>query len=57
VITFYKKQVRKLRSLFMQQFGRSVLESVDINTVDGFQGQEKEVIILSCVRASRGILF
>jgi senataxin len=27
---------------------------IDINTVDGFQGQEKDIIILSCVRSSTG---
>ncbi|EFX78818.1 hypothetical protein DAPPUDRAFT_35844, partial [Daphnia pulex] len=25
---------------------------VDVNTVDSFQGREKEIIVISCVRAS-----
>lgn len=53
VITPYKLQLKCLQ----QEFG-SVLASdaeskaVYINTVDAFQGQERDVIIMSCVRAS-----
>eukprot|EP00842_Homolaphlyctis_polyrhiza_P003735 jgi/Hompol1/4362/HPOL_003596-RA len=53
IITFYKLQARKLKNMFVDAFGPKVLESVDINTVDGFQGQEKDIILLSCVRASQ----
>jgi senataxin len=40
-------------------FGSSILEAVEVSTVDGYQGQEKEIIIFSCVRTneSRGIGF
>lgn len=52
IITFYKKQMSKLRERFKKEFGHKIMESIDINTVDGFQGQEKDIIILSCVRTS-----
>ncbi|RLN80507.1 hypothetical protein BBJ28_00010096, partial [Nothophytophthora sp. Chile5] len=48
----YKEQVRVLR----QEITRSGIPSnvsVEVNTVDGFQGREKDVIVFSCVRASR----
>ncbi|KNC96396.1 uncharacterized protein SPPG_08295 [Spizellomyces punctatus DAOM BR117] len=52
VITFYKLQVRKIKDELIRRWSRDVLRYIDVNTVDGFQGQEKEVIILSCVRAN-----
>lgn len=52
VISMYKEQVIELRRTFRRVFGNSIDEIVDFNTVDGFQGQEKETIILSCVRTT-----
>jgi len=52
VISPYKQQVRTLREYFQRIFDKGILEAVDFNTVDGFQGQEKDIIIFSCVRAS-----
>lgn len=52
IIAFYKEQVFRLKKAFVQEFGKSILSFIDINTVDGFQGQEKDIIILSCVRSS-----
>jgi senataxin len=54
VVTPYKGQVGELRRQFRARFGDSILSKVDFNTVDGFQGQEKTVIILSCVRGGDG---
>lgn len=44
VIAPYSAQVRLLRPLLP--------ESVEINSVDGFQGREKEVVIISLVRSN-----
>ncbi|TCD66618.1 DEAD-box type RNA helicase [Steccherinum ochraceum] len=55
IVTMYRAQVGELRKAFEQRFGFNVASTVDFNTVDGFQGQEKEIIILSCVRAGPGL--
>ncbi|KAJ1904377.1 DEAD-box type RNA helicase, partial [Coemansia sp. S17] len=51
IITPYKLQLRKLTAKFKLLFGPSITDAIEFNTVDGFQGQEKEIIIFSCVRA------
>jgi senataxin len=55
VISMYKAQITELRRHFEQRFGKDITETVQFHTVDGFQGQEKDVIILSCVRAGPGV--
>ncbi|OSD07245.1 hypothetical protein PYCCODRAFT_1381842 [Trametes coccinea BRFM310] len=55
VISMYRGQIGELRRAFQQRFGEEVMSTVDFNTVDGFQGQEKDIIILSCVRAGPGV--
>ncbi|KAI7884330.1 hypothetical protein K492DRAFT_143014 [Lichtheimia hyalospora FSU 10163] len=59
VITPYKQQLSQLKSRFERRYGSRILDVIDFNTVDGFQGQEKDIIIFSCVRAlsERGIGF
>lgn len=52
IITPYKSQLRELKARFTTQYGPSIIEDVDFNTTDAFQGRESEVIIFSCVRAS-----
>jgi len=48
IITPYSAQVALLRSMRPERLSYSL----DIATVDGFQGREKEAIIISCVRSS-----
>jgi senataxin len=55
VVSMYRAQITELKRQFERRFGKDILGCVDFNTVDGFQGQEKDVIILSCVRAGPGL--
>lgn len=52
IISPYKEQVFRMRKEFKNYFGSPITKYVDFNTIDGFQGQEKEIIIISCVRAN-----
>lgn len=51
IITPYKKQVARLKDELKRRFGDVVRRDVEVNTVDGFQGREKDVIIFSAVRS------
>ncbi|XP_057977955.1 probable helicase MAGATAMA 3 isoform X2 [Malania oleifera] len=59
IISPYRYQIKLFRKRFRETFGADSDKVVDINTVDGFQGREKDVAIFSCVRANkdRGIGF
>lgn len=60
IITPYKEQNRLLQKSFIREFGNNIKTEISFNTIDGFQGQEKEIIIMSCVRAdasARGVGF
>eukprot|EP00092_Neocalanus_flemingeri_P033322 GFUD01036237.1.p1 GENE.GFUD01036237.1~~GFUD01036237.1.p1 ORF type:complete len:1656 (+),score=684.01 GFUD01036237.1:182-4969(+) len=50
VITFYAKQRQNI-SLEVQN---KKMNNVVVNTVDGFQGSERDIIIISCVRGGPG---
>lgn len=52
IITPYKQQLIHLKKKFQQQFGDRILDTIDFNTTDAFQGRERDIIIFSCVRAS-----
>lgn len=51
IISPYRAQVRLIRKLLRwQKFFRTLRSQITVNSVDGFQGQERDVIILSMVR-------
>ena len=52
IITPYKCQLSLLRSRFSTVFGSSIIDEIEFNTVDGFQGREVDILILSTVRAA-----
>ena len=53
LISPYKAQVSYLRQLVRSDgFFKPYRQAITINTVDGFQGQERDVIIISLVRAN-----
>ncbi|KAJ3098639.1 DEAD-box type RNA helicase [Physocladia obscura] len=54
VITPYRGQMLKMHDKFKERFGADILNYIDINTIDAFQGREKDIIILSTVRAGLG---
>ncbi|MDE0953788.1 MAG: AAA domain-containing protein [Candidatus Poseidoniales archaeon] len=47
IITPYAGQVRAIRNSMSEQ-----LDDIEVRTVDGYQGREKEIIIFSCVRSN-----
>lgn len=53
LISPYKAQVQYLRQLLRKDaFFKPYRSSITVNTVDGFQGQERDVILISLVRAN-----
>lgn len=53
LISPYRAQVRFLRHMIKRTpFFKPFRKSISINTVDGFQGQERDVIVISMVRSN-----
>lgn len=57
VITGYRAQVTAIRRGVKDKFGDSIATSVEVGTVDAFQGREKDVVIFSCVRSGSNVGF
>ena len=51
IITPYAAQVTIIREK-RDEYLKSPHDNIEVSTVDGFQGREKEVIIISCVRSN-----
>lgn len=53
IISPYRAQVQYLRRLLMKrEYFKPFRRFISINTVDGFQGQERDVIVISLVRSN-----
>ena len=49
IISFYSSQVKLIKQLLPKGKQRNV--SFEVSTVDGFQGRETDIIVISCVRS------
>ena len=54
IITPYKRQIQELNTIIND--GVSEENKIEINTVDSYQGREKEYILFSTVRSNTGIV-
>jgi len=53
IISPYRAQVQYLRRLLKKkEWVRPYRQLVSVNTVDGFQGQERDIVLISLVRAN-----
>ena len=53
IISPYRAQVQYLRRLLMKrEFFKPFRRHISVNTVDGFQGQERDIIVISMVRSN-----
>lgn len=53
IISPYRAQVQYLRHMIMRrEFFKPFRKLITVNTVDGFQGQERDIILISMVRAN-----
>src|SRR3990167_4004922 len=51
IITPYAAQVAEIKQIFIEKgIPRNFTHPLEFSTVDGFQGREKDIIFISCVR-------
>ena len=53
VVTPYVEQVQLMERSLVEALGAEAAEAVEVSSVDGFQGREKEVIVFSAVRSNK----
>jgi DNA replication ATP-dependent helicase Dna2 len=57
VVTPYRSQLRLIRDMLTAQLSPAQTEAIEAHTADRFQGRDKEVVLMSFVRANdRGIV-
>lgn len=52
IISPYREQVKYIKEHIKDHFKEEELAQIDINTIDAFQGQEKDIIYISMVRSN-----
>src|SRR3989338_7435237 len=45
IVSQYRQQIAAIKSEMTNRFGQGVLDAVEISTIDGFQGREKDIVI------------
>lgn len=53
VVTPYRAQAALIRAKLAEALGAETALHIDVNTIDGFQGREREVVLFSVVRSPR----
>jgi senataxin len=53
VVSPYRGQVALIQALFSAELGEELARRIDVNTIDGFQGREREVVLFSVVRSPK----
>ena len=52
IISLYSAQVKKITEALKSIPQHAEMNEVEVNTADGFQGREKELILITCVRCN-----
>ncbi|CAG9331640.1 unnamed protein product [Blepharisma stoltei] len=57
IVTPYRRQVKLIREILYKKYQGLWRKDIEINTVDGFQGREKDLILFSSVRSGDSVGF